>query len=520
MIYAFGAFTLDTGRAELARDGQPVHVEPQVRELIRLLVENAGRVVTREEILQRVWDGRFVSDAALSSRIKSARQALGDNGRDQRMIETRHGLGFRLVPAVQALGTDSGPAAAAAVRQPAGTDAGGPPTIAVLPFDAFTAGPEAALLADGLTEEVITGLARFRVFSVIARNSVFALKGRPHDIRALGRTLGADYVVEGSVLRAGSRIRVHAQLIETPSALHVWADRFEVDESDLFALFDEVCARIVGALQPELLEVERQKAARLHPRSLSAWQLFVRAQAVQMAPTRDANAEARQLLARAAELEPEAPRIHSAIALTHLWDVQFAWTADVPGAVRAAEAALARVGDRLAEDAWALIVAGGVKVMLRDHEAALGLLRAAIQADPNSARAHSTLALVLALSGRHREALAEADRAERLSPADLRNVLWDNARGIATFALGDFAGTLAAGQRMVAARPDYLPGYRLMAAGAVRHGDRATAAAAAARVIEMMPGVGARAAIAMVPYRNPAEAAAYAQALIDAGVPA
>lgn len=514
MIFRFGDFTLDTADAVLALNGTRVHLEPQVFDLLRLLVERHGRLVTRDEILAEVWQGRFVSDAALSSRIKAARAALGDDGRTQRMIATEHGRGFRFVAPVTRSDAPSPTETAAAPARPAG-----PPVLAILPFDTFDADETTRTLADGLTEEVITGIARYRAFPVIARNSVFALRRESRDIRDIAGRLGADYVVEGSLMRSGGRLRVHVQLIEGATGQHAFADRIEAADTDLFALFDDISSRVVGALQPELLEAEHQKARAIRPQNLSAWQLFVRAQAILLAPSKAANAEARDLLTRAADLEPTAPRLHSGIALSHLWDIQFNWSPDPPASMAAAQAALARVGNRLHEDAWALIVAGGVKVMLRDHAGSLALLQAAVRADPFSARAHSTLALVLALDGQYAEALVEADAAERLSPADLQNVLWENARGIASFAMRDYAGTKAAGLRMAAARPDFLSAWRLAAAGAVRSGDTATAAAAAARVRDLMPDMGARVAAGRVPFRDTAFVEDYAAALIEAGVP-
>jgi TolB-like protein len=513
VIFSFGNFTLDTGDATLLRNGTRVHVEPQVFDLLRMLVEQSGRLVTRDEILANIWQGRFVSDAALSSRIKAARAALGDDGRTQQMIATEHGRGFRFVAPVVRLDASEPTQAALPVK------AAGPPVLAILPFDTFDADETTRTLADGLTEEIITGIARYRTFPVIARNSVFALRGEGRDVRETARRLGATYVVEGSLMRSGGRLRVHVQLIEGATGHHVFADRIEAADSDLFALFDDISSRVVGALQPELLEAEHQKARAIRPQNLSAWQLFVRAQAILLAPTQAANTEARDLLILAADLEPEAPRLHSGIALSHLWDIQFNWSPDPMASLAAAQAALARVGNRLHEDAWALIVAGGVKVMLRDHAGSLALLQAAVRADPFSARAHSTLALVLALDGQYAEALAEADAAERLSPADLQNVLWENARGIATFAMRDYPGTMTAGLRMAAARPDFLPAWRLAAAGAVRSGDAATAALATARVRELMPDMGAREAAARVPFRDPAFVEDYAAALIEAGVP-
>lgn len=518
MIYAFAGYRLDLARAALVRDGVPVPVEPQVFDLIRLLAEARGALVSRDRIFEVVWQGRIVSDAALSSRVKAARQALGDSGRAQRMIETRHGRGFRLVPEVRIEGEPP----AAGPERPAAGPAASPavPVIAVMPFDAFSADPEAAILADGLTEELVTGLARFRLFRVISRNSVFAWKGRERDIRAFGAALGADYVLEGSVMRAGGRLRLHAQLIEVATDHHVWADRVEAAETDLFAMFDTLCARIVGSLQPELLAAEIDRAVRVTPSQQSAWQKWVQAQAMMMTPSRRENAAARALLTEAAALEPGSPRLHSALAVTHLWDTLFYWTDDPEASTRAALQALAQAGARGGQDAWTLAAMGGCRLVLKDHAGALGLLARAVEADPNSSLARGTQALALAYDGQAAAALAAADEADRLSPADRRAALWVNARGLSGVQIGDFALVLSSGRRIAEMHPDYPAGQRLIAAGAARLGLRDEATRAVDRIKTLLPHYRVSAAIAALPFRLPDHAEAYAAALRDAGLPA
>jgi tetratricopeptide (TPR) repeat protein len=178
------------------------------------------------------------------------------------------------------------------------------------------------------------------------------------------------------------------------------------------------------------------------------------------------------------------------------------------------------VGERVAEDAWSLLVQGGCLLMMRDHEGAIATLEQALRADPNSSRAHGLLALALALAGRHDDALAEAAAADRLSPSDLRGVVWHNATAVSHFARRDYARALAAGQRIAALHPDYVVGHRIVAASAARLGQPEVAAAAVREVLRIMPGVGMRTAIASVPYRERAEAEDYLAALIEAGLPA
>lgn len=509
MIYRFAEYRLDADRKALFRGDDPVPVEPQVFDLIRLLADRRGALVSHDEIFAEVWRGRIVSDSALSSRVKAARQALGDTGTAQQMIETRHERGFRLVPDVTVEG------AAAPLATP-----GRPvPTIAVLPFDPFTEGPETALLADGLTEEIITGLARFRLFPVLSRNSTFAYKGQARDIRQIGRELGADYIIEGSVMRAQGRIRVHVQLIEAATGLHLWADRPEAAEGDMFALFDTICTRVAGAIQPELLHAEQHRAARVTPSSQTAWQKWVQAQALMMTPSKQQNARARTLLAEAVALEPDSARLHSALAVTHLWDVLFFWSESPPASMQASLASAARAGEHAQSDAWTLAALGGCRLVLRDHAGALSLLREAVIADPNSSLARGTLALALAFDGQAEAAIDAAVQADRLSPHDRRAALWANARGIAAVRLGDFATVLAEGQRIARLYPDYPSGQRLIAAGAARLGQMDVASRAVAHIKAILPNYRVSAAIASLPFRLPDHAQAYGDALIAAGLP-
>ena len=278
MRYGFAGCMLDTGRFELERDGQRVALEPQVLELLIFLVENRDRLVTRDEILAAVWKGRVVSDTALSSRIKAARRAIGDDGQAQRLIETLHGRGFRFRGAVAVDGGAEVAAPPAAVTPSAASG----PAIAVLPFLDLGAAPD-PVLADGITEELIASLGRFRWFPVIARESVLALRGRGLDPAGIAATLGVAYLVEGSVLRHGQDIRVHARLVEAEGGRQLAAARLDRRIDDLFALLDDIGAELVRAIHPGVIGAELDRALRTAPSEASAWQLFIRAQTLGLA---------------------------------------------------------------------------------------------------------------------------------------------------------------------------------------------------------------------------------------------
>lgn len=231
-IFRFGEFSLDPDRQELRAREDLVTLEPQVFALLTHLVRNRDRVVSKDEIFENIWRGRIVSDGTLNSRINSVRRAVGDTGSEQAIIKTFSRRGFRFVADVE---EDDG--------MPTADEAGRifeRPAVAVLPFENIGGDPEQEYFADGLTDDIITSLSRFRFFIVIARNSSFSYKGSNIDFRQLGQELGARYVIEGSVRKGGDRLRITAQLIEAASGNHLWAERYDGALEDVFDLQDRI----------------------------------------------------------------------------------------------------------------------------------------------------------------------------------------------------------------------------------------------------------------------------------------
>lgn len=517
MIFGFDGYRLDTDRFELRLGEALVTVEPKTLELLIFMAQSGGRLVTKDELHQLLWKGRFVSDAALSSLIRDLRRAVGDNGQDQRVIETLHGRGFRFLPTVS---RGEQPQAGDGHQVPvAGREPALAPAVAVLPFSNFSGDPQNETLVDGITEEIITGLSRFRWFTVIARNSVFSYRGQAVDVRKVGADLGVDYLVEGSVIREGERIRVHVQLISAESGQHVWAQRYDLIYDSLFSLLDEITTLLVGALQPELIDSERRRAERTAPTDRTSWQLFVEAQNLLAAPDRTGNVEARAMLVRAADREPGSARVQAGIALTHLWDIVFGWHPDAARSLSEALQAASRAVALGQSDSWAWSALGGCKLMLRDHLGACKDHERAIDADPNSALAEGAYSMTLAFSGALEEALVAAARAERLSPNDRRSSIWNDAKAIAEFQLGNFERALSAGRQVVAGRPDYVSGHRLVAASAAQLGEAAIAASSVQEILRLQPHHRVRDEIARLPFRETRHAEVYADALLKAGLP-
>ena len=230
LIYRFEDFSLDGDRRELRRGGEIVAVDPQVFDVLEFLIINRERVVSNDDLIQAVWQGRIVSDGTVSSRIYAVRQALGDSGAHQRLIRTLPRKGYRFAGYIHPASDNGKTDDLAVLEQPgAPTALSNRPSIAVLPFQNMSDDPEQEYFVDGLVEEIITGLSRSKALFVIARNSSFTYKGRAVDVRQVGRELGVRYVLEGSVRKAGNRLRIIGQLVEAANGAHLWADRFDGD---------------------------------------------------------------------------------------------------------------------------------------------------------------------------------------------------------------------------------------------------------------------------------------------------
>ena len=275
MLYRFDDYALDTDRRELLRAGSPIAVQPQVFDVLAFLIAHRGRVVSKDEIIEAVWEGRVVSESTLTSRINAARSAVGDSGEEQRLIRTASRKGFRFIGAVRE--TDSAeappqppPTSAVELVAPQTPDSKPPRlSIIVLPFANLGGNPDHDAFVDGVTESLTTDLSRIRGSFVIARHTAFAYKGKAIDLKQIGRELGVRYALEGSILRSGERMRINAQLVDLEIGAHLWAERFDKAIADLFAMQDEIVARLAGQLDAAIVSAEARRAERSpHPDSM------------------------------------------------------------------------------------------------------------------------------------------------------------------------------------------------------------------------------------------------------------
>ncbi len=294
------------------------------------------------------------------------------------------------------------------------------PSIAVLPFDNISGDPEQEYFVDGITEDIITALSRIRWFFVIARNSTFTFKGQAVDVQTVAKDLGVRYVLEGSARKAGNRVRVTAQLIDGATGNHLWAEHYDRDLEDIFALQDEITETVVGAIEPEIAQAELARAKAKRPESLDAWDLCLRARAQVYLYTEEAVEEAVSLSLQAIELDPELARAHATLALAYQRQLLLNYAGD-RAAVRellmqAAQCAVSL--DREDVEGHTVLGLALWNWRLGDIDDALSVLRTAVDLSPSHAFAHSTLGLVLGTTGFAEEALEHHRTAIRLSPRD------------------------------------------------------------------------------------------------------
>ena len=400
--------TLDTGRRELRRGSEHVAVEPQVFDVLIYLVQNRDRVVSKDDLIASVWDGRIVSELTLTSRINAARKAIGDNGEDQKLIRTIARRGFRFVGAVSTPSSNDEPAQPIAPpdqpheqSRPA-LPPSDRPAIAVLPFVNMSGDPEQEYFSDGITEDIITALSKLRWFFVIARNSSFIYKGKAVHMKQVAEELGVSYVVDGSVRKVGDRVRITVQLNDAATGSHIWAERYDRGLADVFAVQDEITEAIVAAIEPQLYATESFRAQRKPPNSIDAWGLVMRALSHYWQVTRQDNVIAQELLEKAIAIDPNYGQALGVLAASYTFSFHMGWAAratTVPIAERAALAAIRTDS----EDPWAHHALGCVYLFTRRFDDSLAEFELALRLNPNFSLAQAYYGLALSYCGRCEE---------------------------------------------------------------------------------------------------------------------
>lgn len=402
---AFGDFELDLIGRELRRNGKPVAVEPQVLDLVAYFAAHPGEVLSRDNLIDAVWGGRIVSDSAISTRINAARSALGDNGSIQRVIRTipRRGFRFELETAVPKI--------------PMAFTLPDKPSIAVLPFQNLSNDRDHVYFSDGITDDIITDLSRYDELFVIARHSSFTYRDANTPAIQIARELGVQYIADGSVRRAGESIRVTVRLIDPWAGNQLWAERYDRELEDIFAVQDEITAVIVNTLAGQIARQHYKRVLAKRPEAVVAYDHVLKASehALKVAP--EDNNLARSEAETAIRTDPTFARAHALVSLTYLNEGNNFWTAHPEEAIRrgfeAANQAV-RADDR---DPWAHAMHGASELWHnRAHDRAVFDMQRALELNPNNSYIRGLFSYVLAFVNQAERALEEIDVALRMNP--------------------------------------------------------------------------------------------------------
>jgi TolB-like protein len=513
--FTFDNQTLDIERRELLRDGAPIPMQPQVFDLLVYLVQNRDRVVSKEDLIGLVWGGRTVSDSTFTSRVNAARTAIGDSGRDQKLIRTISRKGLRFVGTVQ---RPEGRLPEKSLERPrSGLPLLDRPAIAVLPFNNMSGEREQEYFSDGISEDIITALSKLRWLFVIARNSSFTYKGKSVHMKQVAEELGVRYVLEGSVRKSGDRVRITAQLNDVATGSHIWAERYDRDLADVFAVQDQITEAIVAAIEPQIYAAENFRARSKPPNSLDAWDLVMRALWHYWRVTRQDNVVAQALLEKAITIDPNYGQALSVLATSHMSGVHLGWAelgSTAPIAERAALAAVAADS----EDPWAHNALGSVYFSTRRLDDSLAEFEQALQLNPNFSLAQGYYGLALSYCGRWQEAHEAAQRAIRLSPRDPSSAIYYGIAAYAQFVGRNYQQAIALSREAIRQRGDFTGAYRVLTVAAAMTGQAEVAAAALQELRRAQPNVSLAWIASQLPWKLDADRDHYLEAFRRAGL--
>ena len=495
MTLSFGDYEIDIERRELRRAKSPVHVEPQVFDLLVYLVQNRDRVVSKEDLIASVWGGRIVSDSTLTSRINAARNAVGDSGEDKKLIRTIARKGLRFVGEVRMQPNGDEPAEVTdpppdeiQERSRMALPLPDRPAIAVLPFINMSDDPEQEYFSDGISEDIVTALSKLRWFFVIARNSSFIYKGKAVHLKQVAEELGVGYVVEGSVRKGGDHVRITVQLNDVTTGSHIWAERYDRAIADVFAVQDEITEAIVAAIEPQVYAAENFRAKRKPPDSMDAWDLVMRALSHYWRVTRQDNVVAQALLEKATAIDPNYGQAHGVLATSHTFSAHMGWedmATATPIAERAALAAI--LAD--SEDPWAHHALGCVYLFTQRFDNSLAEFELALRLNPNFSLAQGYYGLALSYCGRWEEANAAARRALRLSPRDPFSAVYFGIASYAQYVGRNYEAAIGLAREGIRQRADFVGAHRVLTAAAGMAGQDDVAKAALQELRRTQPNI-------------------------------
>lgn len=406
--HAPGLFRLDAESESLLRGDEPTRLGRRAVAVLRALLQRAGEPVSKESLIEAAWPGLAIEENNLSVQISALRRVLGPEGNGSSWIETLPRRGYRYIGPLIAVVNDAGTASQASPEPPE------KPSVAVLPFSNPGTNRKHAHFADGMVEDIITALSRFRSLFVIARNSSFVYRGKPVDTKLIGRELGVRYVVEGSIRTIGNQLRVAVRLIDTESGYQLWSERYDRKLADVFAVQDEIARAIVSVLPGRLEDAGRDIAIRKQTSNMTAYDLVLLGNEQWRRLNRSALAEARERFRAAATLDPNYARAHANIA----WTIVCEAFLEAPEATALNEALdeIETALDIDDDDAWSHGVFAQLLFLRQEDDRSEIHFNRALALNPNDADVAAVFANILVYWGRWREALDWIETAKRLNP--------------------------------------------------------------------------------------------------------
>jgi TolB-like protein len=391
------------------------------------------------------------------------------------------------------------------------------PAIAVLPFSNMSGDPEQEYFSDGISEDIITALSKLRWFFVIARNSSFIYKGKAVHMKQIADELGVRYVVEGSVRKGGDRVRITAQLNDVTTGGHIWAERYDRELADVFAVQDEITEAIVAAIEPQLYAAENFRAQRKPPDSMDAWDLVMRALSHYWRVTRQDNVVAQALLEKAIAIDPNYGQALGMLATSYTFGAHMGWE-DAASSVQLAEnAALAAIRAD-SEDPWARHALAYVYLFNRRFDDSLAEFELALRLNPNFSLAQAFYGLALAYSGRWEEANSAANRALRLSPRDPYWAVYTGVAAYAQFVGRNYDEAIRLSREGIRQRGDFVGAYRVLTAAAGVAGQTEIARAALQELRRKQPNISLAWIASQIPFKREADRAHYLEGFRRAGL--
>lgn len=508
-ILQFERVALDLTRGCARLDGRELELRPKAFKALCYLAQRAGRLVAKEELQKAVWDDVVVSDDSLVQCIRQLRHTLGDD--QHRLIKTVARRGYLLDARVFEHTVNSSAPALALPEKP---------SIAVLPFDNISGDPEQAYFADGIAADLITSLSRTSSLFVISRRSSFAFRNESHDVRTIASKLGVRYVVEGSVRKAGSRIRLTTQLIEASSGNHLWADKYDGALDEIFDLQDQIIASLIGAIEPRLRAAEIARASRKRADSLDAYDLVLRSLPKQAPMTKEGLGEAIELLDRAIALSPGYAEALAYGAWCRVLRPSNGYSSDPERDFREAADLAGRALKADPGNPVALRSAGFVVFFMdRDYQTAWGLIDQSLAIDPNSASSWAWRGWVSAFAGEPEVATAEFAKAIRLSPFDQWINTYSVGMAYALLTNGGFEEGLRWARKGLQEGPYWGAAHRYLIAALSLTGRDAEARAAVQRYVALEPRYTVRHLVETGPYRRTPNQERVFAAMRQAGLP-